>query len=372
MRAGLGQNQTHSRLAEWNFVIRQSALVLLLSILFAGGLGSARADSYTERPEVQQFIETMIARHGFDAEALNQLFAQAQASPVVTQTMTDQVTQPLTWTRYRSNFVNPWNIRQGVLFWQQNATALKHARQAYGVPEEVIVSIIGVESRYGKIQPHFLEFNTLITLAFDYPRRAEFFRGELEQFLLLTREEHLDPRLVKGSFAGAMGIPQFMPGSYRSYAVDFNRDGHRDLRGSTTDAIGSVANYLKAFGWKDGQPVALRAYLPAGSEQDLGNHVSTTLKPEWSVDELQSLGLTTAERLSPADWVALLALEGENGREYWLGFDNFYTITRYNRSLHYAMAVYQLSQEIRSAKESGKEVSLRKPRRNPGRRAPRR
>lgn len=330
-------------------MIRQGALALLLSMLLAGGLSSARADYFVERPEVRQFIETMVDRHGFDAAALNQLFAQARPCLSAARIMTDQVVQPLPWPRYRSHFVNGWNIRHGVHFWQQHAAVLARARQVYGVPEEVIVAIIGVETRYGKTRPRFPEFDTLATLAFDYPRRAEFFRAELEQYLLLMREERRDPRSAKGSFAGAMGIPQFMPSSYRSYAVDFNRDGRRDLWGSTADAIGSVANYLRAYGWQAGQPVAVRARLKE-AEQDVSAYVSTTLKPEWNVEELQSLGLAPAERLSASAQAALLAVEGEGGREYWLGFDNFYAITRYNRSLHYALAVYQLSREIRSAR----------------------
>lgn len=334
----------------WPFMIRQGALALQLSWLLFGGLSSARADSFAERPEVQQFIEAMADRHGFDAVALNRLFAQARPCLSAARAMTDQVVQPLPWPRYRSHFVNAWNIRHGVRFWQRHAAALARARQVYGVPEEVIVAIIGVETRYGKTRPRFPEFDTLATLAFDYPRRAEFFRGELEQYLLLMREEHRNPRSAKGSFAGAMGIPQFMPSSYRSYAVDFNRDGRRDLWGSASDAIGSVANYLKAYGWQAGQPVVVRARLPHEAEQDFAAYVSTSLKPEWSAEELQSLGLVPAERLSPAALAALLAVEGEGGREYWLGFDNFYAITRYNRSLHYALAVYQLSREIRSAR----------------------
>lgn len=333
-------------------MIRQGAWALLLSMLLAGGLSSARADAFVERPEVQQFIVTMVDQHGFDAETLNLLFAQAQPCLSAARTMTDQVVQPLPWSRYRSHFVNTWNIRHGVRFWRQHAAALAHARRVYGVPEEIIVAIIGVETRYGKTRPRFPEFDTLTTLAFDYPRRAEFFRGELEQYLLLMREEHRDPRSAKGSFAGAMGIPQFMPSSYRSYAVDFNRDGRRDLWGSEADAIGSVANYLKAYGWQAGRPVAVRARLPDEAEQDLSAYVSTSLKPEWNVEELQSLGLVPAARLSPSAQAALLAIEGEDGREYWLGFDNFYAITRYNRSQHYALAVYQLSREIRSARRA--------------------
>ena len=270
----------------------------------------ASADDFAERPEVQQFIEAMVDRHGFDTVALNLLFAQARPHLSAARSMTEQVVQPLPWPRYRSQFVNSRNIRHGVRFWRQHAAAHARARQIYGVPEEVIVAIIGVETRYGKTRPRFPEFDTLATLAFDYPRRAEFFRAELEQYLLLMREEQRDPLSAKGSFAGAMGIPQFMPSSYRSYAVDFNRDGRRDLWGSATDAIGSVANYLRTYGWEAGQPVVVRARLQDEAEQDLSAYVSTSLKPEWNVEELQSLGLVSAERLSPAARAALLAVEG--------------------------------------------------------------
>lgn len=325
---------------------------LCLALWMVSATASVATDSFAERPEVQQFIATMVDRHGFDGVALNQLFAQARPCLSAARIMTDQVVQPLPWPRYRSHFVNAWNIRHGVRFWRQHGAALASARKIYGVPEEVIVAIIGVETSYGKTQPRFPEFDTLTTLAFDYPRRAEFFRGELEQYLLLMREERRNPLSAKGSFAGAMGIPQFMPSSYRSYAVDFNRDGRRDLWGNTADAIGSVANYLKAYGWLAGQPVAVRTRLPDESGQGLSTYVSTTLKPEWRVEELQSLGLAPAERLSASAQVALLAVEGEDGKEYWLGFDNFYAITRYNRSLHYALAVYQLSREISRARRA--------------------
>ena len=314
---------------------------------------AASADALVERPEVQQFIAAMVERHGFDAESLNQLFAQAQPRHAAVRIMTDQVVQPLPWPRYRSHFVNAWNIRHGVRFWRQHGAALARARKIYDVPEEVIVAIIGVETRYGKTQPRFPEFDTLTTLAFDYPRRAEFYRGELEQYLLLMREEQLDPLSAKGSFAGAMGIPQFMPSSYRSYAVDSNRDGRRDLWGSEADAIGSVANYLKAYGWVAGQPVAVRTRQKEVVDSNPAAFVSTTLKPEWGAEELELLGLAPDEGLSSSALAALLAVEGEEGREYWLGYDNFYAITRYNRSLHYALAVYQLSREIRGARRAG-------------------
>lgn len=330
-----------------NFLV---ALFLTLSAELLWAQPAAQASAFSERPEVQQFIAEMVSKHGFDAAALTSLFAQITPRPSAAKTMTGQVVKPPSWTRYRANFVTPWRISQGVSFWNENAFALTRARQFYGVPEEVIVAIIGVETRYGSYPLRYPVFDTLATLAFDYPRRAEFFRGELEQYLLLMREEGRDPLSIRGSFAGAMGIPQFMPSSYRAYAVDFDGDGQRDLWSNATDAIGSVANYLKTYGWNAGQPVATRAYLQrdaASSELLAGG-----LKPGHSLEELQMRGVQPAEPLGPATSVALLAVDVDEGQEYWLGLNNFYVITRYNRNLFYALAVYQLSNEIRLARMS--------------------
>ncbi|MBZ0105692.1 MAG: lytic murein transglycosylase B [Sulfuricella denitrificans] len=310
----------------------------------------ADATSFSERSDVQQFVAEMVRKHGFDGSALDDLFAQVTLRPSVAKTMTSKVVKPPSWARYRSNFVNPWRIERGVGFWNENEAALKRAHQLYGVPEEVIVAIIGVETRYGTYPLTHPVLDTLATLAFDYPRRGEFFRGELEQFLLLMREEGRDPLSIRGSFAGAMGIPQFMPSSYRTYAVDFDGDGQRDLWRNPTDAIGSVANYLKAHGWESDLPVAMRASL----QQDAASSelLSGGLKPLYSMEKLRSQGVMTTEPLAPETPVALLSVEVEDGQEYWLGLNNFYVITRYNRNLFYALAVFQLSQEIRLARRS--------------------
>ncbi len=325
-------------------------LWLVLCLALSAGLfltqPVAGAAGFSERPEVQEFIADMARRHGFDVDNLTSLFAHITSRPSVTRTMTGQVAKPPSWVRYRGNFVNPWRISHGVSFWNDNAAALARARQVYGVPEEVIIAIIGVETRYGSYPLPYPVLDTLATLAFDYPRRAEFFRAELEQYLLLMREEGRDPLSARGSFAGAMGIPQFMPSSYRSYAVDFDGDGQRNLWNNNTDAIGSVANYLKSYGWESGKPVATRAYLQPDVPSDL---LTGALKPEHSVEQLQTWGVKLVEPLPAATQAALLAVDTDDGREYWLGLNNFYVITRYNRSLFYAMAVYQLSDEIRLA-----------------------
>lgn len=310
----------------------------------------ADATSFSVREDVQQFVAEMVGKHGFDAGELNDLFAQVTLRPSAAKTMTSKVVRPPSWTRYRANFVNSWRIDHGVSFWKENEAALTRARHVYGVPEEVIVAIIGVETRYGTYPLTHPVLDTLATLAFDYPRRGEFFRGELEQYLLLMREEGRDPLSIRGSFAGAMGIPQFMPSSYRTYAVDFDGDGHRDLWRNPADAIGSVANYLKEHGWETNLPVAIRASLlqDAASSDLLG----PGLKPLHSMEKLRSHGVVAAEPLAPDTPVSLLSVEVDDGQEYWLGLNNFYVITRYNRNLFYALSVYQLSREIRLARLS--------------------
>lgn len=308
--------------------------------------GISVAAPFGERPDVRNFISEMVDRHGFEAAWLQQLFDRVTPRPSVTHTMTGQVSKPPSWIRYRSNFVTPGRVSGGSNFWRKHEAALSRARQNYGVPEEIIVAIIGVETRYGTYPLSHPVMDTLSTLAFDYPRRADFFRGELEQYLLLMREEGRDPFSIKGSFAGAMGIPQFMPSSYRQYGVDFDRDGQRDLWGNPVDAIGSVANYLKMYGWAEGQPVAVRASLQADVA---GDQITGQLKPEHSIRELQGWGVRPAENLNPDALAALHSVDVADGREHWLGLNNFYVITRYNRSLFYALAVYELGEAIRGS-----------------------
>jgi membrane-bound lytic murein transglycosylase B len=320
----------------------------MLALLFpAGAPGDAgSAPGVAARPEVRRFIEEMSARHGFDVGALQELFSRVSPLPEVAQAMTKARAKPVPWPRYRSIFVNGGRIEGGVKFWNEHADILRRARETFGVPEEIIVAVLGVETRYGAHTATHPVMDTLFTLAFDYPRRAEFFRRELEQYLLLTREEGIDPLALSGSFAGAMGIPQFMPSSYRMFAVDFDGDGRRDLWASPADAIGSVANYLRAYGWHSAQPVVVRARVAEDAPAAEG------LKPERSVAELRALGVTP-EQPVPDDWPAVLvSLETEEGPRHWLGFGNFYAITRYNRSVMYAMAVEELGREIAAARRA--------------------
>jgi membrane-bound lytic murein transglycosylase B len=253
------------------------------------------------------------------------------------------------WHEFRSIFLTPARISGGLEFWQQHADLLGRARDVYGVPEEIIVSIIGVETLYGRRLGSFRVIDALYTLGFEMTERATFFRGEMEQFLLLARENALDPLGIKGSFAGAMGMPQFIPTSYRRFAVDFDGDGKINLWDSAADVIGSVANYLRHFGWVWGQPVTVPARIGGTQVKEL---LDAGLKPQLTLQELLPKGVEAIEEL-PFDLQAgLFTLDIEQGQEYWLALNNFYVITRYNRSKNYAMAVYQLAKAIVRERDS--------------------
>lgn len=328
---------------------RLPLLIALGAALFMDIAQAAPPAPFSARPEVRKFIVAMANAHGFDAAELNSQFSQVKPRPRIARMMTGQHAKPPCWNTYRANFVNPRNIARGVAFWDDNAGTLARASATYGVPEEIVVAILGVETQYGRFPLPYRVMDSLATLAFDYPRRGEFFRGELEQYLLLMREEGRNPLKIKGSFAGAMGIPQFMPSSYRNYAVDFDGDGRRDLLHSMGDAIGSVSNFLQAHGWVSGEPVATRA--TAGEESGIGGLLSAGLKPEWPIGELLARQIEPADPLPADARVAVLAVDTGESPEYWLGLTNFYVITRYNRSQSYALAVFQLAGEIRAARE---------------------
>ena len=293
---------------------------------------------------VQAFIREMVTRHRFNPAQLQAAFSQAYAKPDIIAAMS-RPAEAKPWFAYREIFVNAKRIQGGVEFWRANAAALAQAEQTYGVPPEIVIAIIGVETQYGGNMGKHRVLEALSTLAFGYPRRAAYFRKELENYLLLTRAEGIDPLSLRGSYAGAMGLGQFMPSSFLSFAVDFDGDGHRDLWRNPRDAIGSVANYFNKNGWRSGQPVATPASVSGSTWPTL---VSSQLKPpQSSIASLRSQGVIPQAPVSAAQAAMLLELQGRDNPEYWLGFDNFYVITRYNRSVLYALAVYQLSQEIR-------------------------
>ncbi|EOW20711.1 membrane-bound lytic murein transglycosylase B [Escherichia coli KTE107] len=306
---------------------------------------------FANNPNAQQFIDRMVNKHGFDRQQLQEILSQAKRLDSVLRLMDNQA--PTTsvkppsgpngaWLRYRKKFITPDNVQNGVVFWNQYEDALNRAWQVYGVPPEIIVGIIGVETRWGRVMGKTRILDALATLSFNYPRRAEYFSGELETFLLMARDEQDDPLNLKGSFAGAMGYGQFMPSSYKQYAVDFSGDGHINLW-DPVDAIGSVANYFKAHGWVKGDQVAVMAN---GQAPGLPNGFKT----KYSISQLAAAGLTPQQPLGNHQQASLLRLDVGTGYQYWYGLPNFYTITRYNHSTHYAMAVWQLGQAVALAR----------------------
>lgn len=306
---------------------------------------------FANNPNAQQFIDRMVNKHGFDRKQLQEILSQAKRLDSVLRLMDNQA--PTTsvkppsgpngaWLRYRKKFITPDNVQNGVVFWNQYEDALNRAWQVYGVPPEIIVGIIGVETRWGRVMGKTRILDALATLSFNYPRRAEYFSGELETFLLMARDEQDDPLNLKGSFAGAMGYGQFMPSSYKQYAVDFSGDGHINLW-DPVDAIGSVANYFKAHGWVKGDQVAVMAN---GQAPGLPNGFKT----RYSISQLATAGLTPQQPLGNHQQASLLRLDVGTGYQYWYGLPNFYTITRYNHSTHYAMAVWQLGQAVALAR----------------------
>ena len=306
---------------------------------------------FANNPNAQQFIDKMVNKHGFDRQQLQEILSQAKRLDSVLRLMDNQA--PTTsvkppsgpngaWLRYRKKFITPDNVQNGVVFWNQYEDALNRAWQVYGVPPEIIVGIIGVETRWGRVMGKTRILDALATLSFNYPRRAEYFAGELETFLLMARDEQDDPLDLKGSFAGAMGYGQFMPSSYKQYAVDFSGDGHINLW-DPVDAIGSVANYFKAHGWVKGDQVAVMAN---GQAPGLPNGFKT----RYSISQLAAAGLTPQQPLGNHQQASLLRLDVGTGYQYWYGLPNFYTITRYNHSTHYAMAVWQLGQAVALAR----------------------
>lgn len=317
---------------------------LLFATLLAPTTTVLALGNFSSDPAVIAFSRDMEQRHGFNADTLLSQFAQTQSNPKVLQLIKPPASPTQrSWERYRPRFLNSQRIDGGVRFWHENRIALTRARAIYGVPEEIIVAIIGVETVYGRNTGSFSVLEALATLAFNYPRRADFFREELEQFLLLTRENSMDALSIKGSFAGAIGIPQFMPGSQRRYAVDFDGDQKVDLSGSVEDAIGSVARFLEQHGWQPGQPVA----LPARTSTEVAPAlIEAGIRPSLKASELAQRGVSGD--IDDSATVALVDLVSPGrATEYWLGFENFYVITRYNRSSFYAMSVFQLAEEIR-------------------------
>jgi len=315
-------------------------------LVFGSALGLAppvHALDIARYPEIESFIRELSQTDGFSKRALERLFARARLRPEIIQAM-ERPKEALPWYEYRKLFITDERIDQGVRFWRRHARELARAQHELGVPPEIVVAILGVETQYGKHRGTWPVLDALTTLEFQYPPRAAFFREELKQYLLLTRELKLDPARLQGSYAGALGMPQFIPSSWRRYAVDFDGNGRRDLLGNTADVIGSVANFLRVHGWQPEGPVADAARVEGALHPWL---VQLGIRPALPLHQFVRHGVSPVTHRDPDLPAALIVLEGEAGPEARLGYNNFYVITRYNRSQRYAMAVHDLAEQIR-------------------------
>jgi membrane-bound lytic murein transglycosylase B len=323
-------------------------LLILLPLLLLCSATASGAD-YEQRAEVQTFIADLAERDGFDAAELTKLFSQAKSLPAVIKAILPPTDPGIrSWQVYRNRFVETKRIVGGLRFWQDNDKVIAAASARYGVPEEIIVAIIGVETIYGRNMGKFETFSALTTLAFDYPPRAALFRRELEELLLLAREQGRNPLEYRSSYAGAIGLPQFLPSSLRNYAVDFDGDGTIDLRGNAADAIGSVANFLHEHGWETGQPIAVPV-------QAVGEYctvlLAAGLEPQLKPSEMGEC-VVNAEAAAELPAALVELVTPDQAAEYRLGYRNFYVLSRYNRSSFYAMAVNDLAEALVATRQS--------------------
>jgi membrane-bound lytic murein transglycosylase B len=317
--------------------------VVRLSVIAALSFSAPAFADYSQHPMAAAFTDEMVRQHGFKREEIAQWLSRAERQQSILDAIARPAEKAKPWKDYRKLFVTNDRIQQGVVFWREHAQTLAHAERVSGVPAAIIVAIIGVETRYGRNAGNYRVLDALTTLSFDYPPRADFFRSQLVEFFLMTREQKLVPDRVLGSYAGAMGFGQFMPSSYRKYAVDFNGDGEIDIVNNIDDAIGSVANYLKGYGWQRGGQIVVKAQVKEPLPDGLLREV---LEPVTTLADYKRKNVASAVPLADNTLAALFMLEGDSGNEYWLALNNFYVITRYNRSQMYAMAVVQLSEEI--------------------------
>ncbi|HSG97950.1 MAG TPA: lytic murein transglycosylase B [Woeseiaceae bacterium] len=329
--------------------------LLAVAAIFAISVSCSEADDsvYLDvtRPAVAEFIDEMVAEHDFDRDTLAATLGKARVKQSIIRKISTPAEKKLSWGEYREIFITRERIRAGTEFWLENREMLERIHRETGVSVEMIVGIIGVETYYGRITGKDRVIDALVTLAFDYPPRKKFFRNELVQFLILAREEELDATEPVGSYAGAMGRPQFMPSSFRAYAVDATGDGKRDIWNNWADVAGSVANYFLAHGWRPGEEVTAQATLGHAWNGAIPQP-KNTLTPRETVASLSSKGVMFGTELDGDSKGALLTYEGANGIEHWVGFHNFFVITKYNRSVMYALAAYQLGQEISSKVET--------------------
>jgi len=315
------------------------------AVLLAAGYGAQGfAAGYAENPRARELIDELVTEQGFDRGQLIALFEGAERKDSILEAIARPAEKTKPWYEYREIFVTDTRTSQGVRFYRRYAASLERAERGFGVPGELIVAVIGVETRYGRNKGGYRVLDALSTLAFDYPKRSPFFTRELKEYLLLTREQGLPVSELRGSYAGAMGYGQFMPSSYRAYAVDFDADGVADILDNPVDAIGSVANYLARHGWRNGEPVTAAVAVGEAYRREWMND---GLRPRRTAADFLAAGIRPLGDYDPTASATAMEFETDGGLEHWMGWHNFYVITRYNHSAMYAMSVYQLSREIR-------------------------
>ena len=334
-----------------NSAVRILHLFFVIVLL---GIAQASNGNYLDRPEARVLIDELVDQYRLDRSVLEAALARAEHRKSVIEAISRPAERRLEWYEYREIFLQPLRVRRGVQFWKDNAEALARAESEFGVPPEVIAAIIGVETDYGRVMGSFKALDALATLAFDYPPRSDFFRKELGQLLVLVSEEGGEIEDFMGSYAGALGMAQFMPSSFRAYAIDFTGDNRRDIWTNADDAIGSVANYLAVHGWRRGDPVIMPVALTDGIDIEL-LRFEGEFKDAPTRAELEQHGVVFEdsewEPIDASEQVMLTSFEFESGLVPFAGLNNFYVITRYNRSHMYAMAVHQLSGMVKKALE---------------------
>lgn len=310
------------------------------------GLAAPAFADYSQSAQARAFADEMATQHGFRREEILQALGKAERQQSILDAIARPAEKAKPWKDYRKLFVTADRIQQGASFWREHAATLARAEKEFGVPAQIVVAILGVETRYGRNMGNYRVLDALATLSFDYPPRADFFRGQLVEFFLMTREQKLVPERVLGSYAGAMGYGQFMPSSFRKFAVDFDGDGKIDIVNDIDDAIGSIANYLSGHGWQRGGPIVVKATVKEPLADGL---LRDTLEPLTPLAEYRRRNVVPLGALPDTANAALFVVEAEAGNEYWLALNNFYVITRYNRSQMYALAAVQLSEEVAAA-----------------------
>ncbi len=319
-------------------------LLVVLNLVLAPSF--AFSNSFQNNSDVDEFILELVSEYEFSEKQLRSYFSSIRYQPSIIEALTRPAEKTKAYVDYKPMFISEDTIKRGRVFAEKHRVALERAEYVYGVPSEVILSIIAIETRFGRLKGSYRVMDALATIGFFYPRRATYFKKELREFLILTREQKLDPFEVKGSYAGAMGYPQFMPSSYRAYAVDFDFDGKTDIWNNPIDAIGSVASYFAEHGWTRDEQVTIKASV---SGQHFESVIPEKFKLQTTAKEAKEAGWQPEKDIADTIEVLPYQLETESGMEYWLGLKNFYVITRYNRSHKYAMTVHQLSQAFRES-----------------------